>query len=74
MWQRATLLFAVAALLSLRALAGQTEFCNGFAEGYRSIRGDAAVLPSCPQERSTPHWSNSFREGVKAGIQVGRRK
>jgi hypothetical protein len=74
MKRHATAVVLAATLTSLSALAGPSDFCNGYAEGYRSVRGDAAPVPACPQERPVPHGSSAFREGVKAGIQAGRVK
>lgn len=50
------------------ASADQAEFCAGFEEGYRSVKGSMAILPLCPIEPVTPIGSTSFREGIKAGI------
>jgi hypothetical protein len=45
-----------------------SEFCNGFEEGYKTIKGDMVIVPICPIEPITPIGSNSYREGIKAGI------
>ncbi len=65
------LLFAAAALL---AHAGpQEEFCAGFAEGYKSVKGDGVLVPLCPLAPLTPLGSTPFREGIKAGIRAASR-
>lgn len=46
----------------------QSAFCAGFAEGYKSIKGEMVILPICPLEPITPIGSTPFREGLKAGI------
>lgn len=46
----------------------QDEFCAGFTEGYKSIKGDIALVPLCPLPPLTPLGSTPFREGIKAGI------
>ncbi|MFN7497464.1 MAG: hypothetical protein ACK5XZ_09360 [Hyphomonadaceae bacterium] len=48
--------------------APQDEFCAGFEEGYRSIKGSMVLLPLCPLAPLTPLGSTPFREGIKAGI------
>jgi hypothetical protein len=65
----------VAALLlfSTAAAAGREEFCAGFEEGYRSIKGSMVMLPMCPMEPMTPMGSTPFREGIKAGIAAALR-
>lgn len=67
------ILFALASATHA-APADPVKFCAGFAEGYRSVRGDDATVPACPQERGVPRGSGSFREGVKVGIRAGRKK
>jgi hypothetical protein len=66
---------AVAAVaLSASALVGavQAEFCAGFVEGYKSVKGDMAVVPACPAAPPTPVGSTPFREGLKAGIRAAQ--
>lgn len=70
-------------LLSLVALMGisfaqpshatQQEFCAGFEEGYKSIKGDMVIVPICPIAPITPIGSTDFREGIKAGIRAAQR-
>ena len=48
--------------------AGQDEFCAGFAEGYKTVKGDMVIVPICPIAPITPIGSTDFREGIKAGI------
>lgn len=50
------------------ASAGQAEFCAGFAEGYKSIKGNMVIVPICPIAPITPIGSTDFREGILAGI------
>ena len=52
--------------------AGQDEFCAGFTEGYKSIKGDMVLVPLCPLAPLTPLGSTDFREGVKAGIRAAQ--
>lgn len=64
---RATLA-AIAVTVSPSLVAGQSEFCAGFSEGYKSIKGDLVIVPVCPVAPVTPVGSTDFREGIKAGI------
>ena len=54
------------------AQAGQEEFCAGFREGYKSIKGDMVIVPICPIAPITPIGSTDFREGIKAGIRAAQ--
>lgn len=66
----------VAGLLLLSAasaFADQTEFCAGFEEGYKSVKGNMALVPLCPLAPLTPLNSTPFREGIKAGIRMAQR-
>ena len=54
------------------AYAGQEEFCAGFTEGYKSIKGDMVLVPLCPLAPLTPLGSTDFREGIKAGIRAAQ--
>ncbi len=66
-------LLATASLgLAQLAHAGQEEFCAGFVEGYKSIKGDMVIVPICPIAPITPIGSTDFREGIKAGIRAAR--
>lgn len=49
------------------------QFCAGYEEGFRSIKGKHAYLPTCPYAPSTPYGSTPFREGIKAGIARAQR-
>ena len=53
--------------------AGQDEFCAGFEEGYKSIKGNLVIVPICPIAPITPIGSTDFREGIKAGIRAASR-
>jgi len=55
------------------AYAGQDQFCAGFEEGYKSIKGDMVLVPLCPLAPLTPLGSTDFREGIKAGIRAAQR-
>lgn len=66
------LVASLALLVSQLAFSGQAEFCAGFAEGYRSIKGDMAMVPICPMAPMTPMGSTDFREGIKAGIRAAQ--
>ncbi len=47
-------------------------FCDGFAEGWKSVKGELSIVPICPIEPITPIGSTPFREGLKAGIARAR--
>ena len=70
-------LFAAMLLLGLGATtplsASQDEFCRGFEEGYKIIKGDMAFIPFCPFAPFTPFGSTDYREGIKAGINAAQR-
>jgi len=59
--------------ISLPIFANDSEFCMGFIEGYKTIRGDMAMLPMCPMEPMTPMGSTPYREGIKAGMRAANR-
>lgn len=48
------------------------DFCAGFDEGYKLVKGDMVLVPLCPLEPLTPLGSTPFREGIKAGIRAAR--
>lgn len=56
--------------LSTSVLAGQAEFCEGFKEGYKTVKGDLVIVPICPIAPITPIGSTDYREGLKAGIRA----
>jgi hypothetical protein len=66
--------FVASVALGTASLAGadQNEFCVGFAEGYKTIKGDMVLVPLCPLAPITPLGSTDFREGIKAGIRAAQ--
>lgn len=60
-------------LISSIAFAGQREFCAGFTEGYKAVKGDMVIVPICPIVPITPIGSTDYREGLKAGMNAARR-
>lgn len=71
------LIFLILASLTIgyvsTASADQNQFCAGFEEGYKSIKGDMVIVPICPIAPITPIGSTDFREGIKAGIRAASR-
>lgn len=71
--------FFVALFLSLivflpsLVLGGQDEFKAGFEEGFKSIKGEMALVPICPIAPITPIGSTDYREGLKAGMAAANR-
>lgn len=63
----------VLAITSAMVFATQADFCAGFTEGYKSIKGNMAMVPMCPMAPMTPMGSTDFREGIKAGIRAAQR-
>jgi hypothetical protein len=61
-------LFSISASALLFAV--QDEFCAGFEEGYKTIKGDVVIVPISP---ITPIDSTDFREGIKAGLRAAGR-
>ena len=50
-------------------IEAKSEFCRGFEEGYRMVKGDMVIVPICPIPPITPIGSTPYREGLKAGIE-----
>ena len=69
-------LFAAMLLLGLGATthlsASQDDFCRGFEEGYKIIKGDMVLIPLCPLPPLTPLGSTDYREGIKAGMKAAQ--
>ena len=64
---------ALVAISSFAFAGPQDEFCAGFSEGYKTIKGDMVMVPMCPMAPMTPMGSTPFREGIKAGIAAAQR-
>jgi len=63
---------ALSFLISALTLAGQDEFCSGFEEGYKAVKGDISLVRLCPLAPLTPLGSTDYREGLKAGMAAAR--
>jgi hypothetical protein len=57
---------------AVNSFANQNEFRAGFTEGYKSVKGDMVIVPTCPIAPITPIGSTPFREGIKAGMRAAR--
>ena len=66
--------FLIILIWSTLSVAGEKEFCEGFKEGYKAIKGDMALVPLCPLAPLTPIGSTDFREGIKAGMKAAKEK
>jgi hypothetical protein len=55
-------------LLATASMSLASEFCDGFEEGYKTIKGNNVYIPYCPYEPYTPYGSTPFQEGLKAGM------
>ena len=53
--------------------SANSEFCAGFEEGYKMVKGNMVLVPLCPLAPLTPLGSTDFREGIKAGIKAANR-
>ena len=73
---KACLLLIVCAAISIVpcAFAGSDEFCAGFEEGYKTVKGSMVIVPICPIGPITPIGSTDFREGIKAGIRAAQQR
>ncbi len=49
-----------------------SEFCDGFNEGYKTIKGNMVIVPIYPIAPITPIGSTALREGIKAGISAAQ--
>ena len=58
--------------LTFGSISFGSEFCDGFEEGYKIVKGNIVVVPVCPVAPVTPVGSTPFREGIKAGIRAAR--
>lgn len=58
----------------LRATPGRDHesFCDGYADGWRSIKGTDNLMPVCPRPPITPIGSTPYKEGLRVGMQKGR--
>ena len=59
--------------LTFGSIASASEFCAGFEEGWKTVKGDMALVPLCPLEPLTPLGSTPYREGLKAGMRAAQR-
>jgi hypothetical protein len=56
------------------AHAQKSAFCRGFSEGWKTAKGELALVPLCPLEPITPIGSTPYREGIKAGLRSAQRR
>tara|TARA_B110000503_G_C6948222_1_gene329924 strand:+ start:315 stop:581 length:267 start_codon:yes stop_codon:yes gene_type:complete len=68
--KKALITFLLLSACSSLALADQKEFCDGWVQGIKLVRGQKmakANMPKCPLARPAKEGSTDFREGLKAG-------
>jgi len=68
--KRLLVAFVLIISMSSVVMGGQSEFCAGFKEGYKTVKGDMVIVPIYPIAPITPIGSTDFREGIKAGIKA----
>lgn len=66
------LILIISVLLSMNIYAKKSEFCIGFENGYKSVKGNMAFVPLCPIAPVTPIGSTPLQEGIKAGIKAAK--
>ena len=71
--RRLMCLVAALAAVTCAHADDRDDFCAGFEEGYKSVKGGMAMTPMCPMAPMTPLGSTPFREGIKAGIRAASR-
>lgn len=64
--------FVLAISAPAAAQANQQDFCAGFEQGFKAIKGNMVILPICPIAPITPIGSTDFQEGIKAGIRAAQ--
>ena len=62
------ILLFILLVFSPKIYANQNEFCAGFTEGYKAVKGDMVIVPICPIAPITPIGSTAYREGLKRGM------
>lgn len=68
------ILLAIFLLVASRAeTQTKSDFCIGFEEGWKTVKGEISLVPFCPLAPLTPMGSTPYREGIKAGMAAGRR-
>ena len=50
------------------------EFRRGFIEGYKTVMGNNAGIPSIPGMPDIPGGRTAFQVGIQLGIAVGNRR
>ena len=68
--KKALITFLLLSACSGLAFADQKEFCDGWVQGIKAIKGNhiaKANMPKCPLARPAKEGSTDFREGLKAG-------
>ena len=74
MFNRVTALLVLLFIVTTPAAAQSKDtFCNGFSEGFKAIKGNLVIVPICPIAPITPIGSTPYREGLKAGMDEGRK-
>jgi len=66
------ILFSILVSSIFTLAANASAFCDGFEEGYKTIKGDMVIVPICPIAPITPIGSTDFREGIKAGMRAAQ--
>ena len=66
-------LILLALFCSQMAFATQAEFCAGFTEGYKTIKGNMVMVPMCPMAPMERMGTTHYRMGILAGINAARR-
>lgn len=48
------------------------DFCDGFNDGWKAMKGNFALAPRCPRAPLASPGSTPYRRGLKAGMEKAR--
>lgn len=54
-------------------MSSANDYRAGFEQGFRSIRGNFAMLPMLPMQPMTPMGKTAFQVGFEMGIKAAQR-
>ncbi len=63
----------VAVLVMFAQVSLASDFCDGFKEGYRLIKGNNFTVPVCPVEPARVTNATMRQQGMKAGMRAAKR-
>jgi len=63
----------IAVLVMFAQVSLASDWCDGFKEGYKLVKGNNIYVPPCPAQQAAKAGITQRQQGMKAGMRAAKR-